>query len=171
VSEGSRHPDDPLPPELGHFFAGLCAGEACFAICWASGSRQRFRCDFVIRMREDEEPMLRELQRRIGVGTLRRHRARGRSHPIVQWRAGSAADCRRLVEIFDRFPLRSRKQRDYEIWREAVLELSRPERDPQRLARLKEELHAGGPPAPYVSSAVRSIRRLAGVLCRETLLQ
>lgn len=130
-----------LPEDWGHFFAGLCAGEACFAISWA-GSRDRFRCDFVIRMREDEEPMLRELHKRIGVGSLRRHRARGRTRPIIQWRATSLADCRRLVAIFDRFPLRSKKQRDYEIWREAVLELSRPQRDAERLAQLKEQLHA-----------------------------
>jgi len=87
---------------------------------------------------------LRRLQEITGVGTLRRHAARGTTRPIVQWRASAVSELRRLVAIFDRYPLRSRKARDYAIWREAVLLLSQPpsRERAERLRRLKAELHA-----------------------------
>lgn len=63
---------------------------------------------------------------RTGVGSLRSTRGRNGNHPIAQWRASSLAHCQRLVRIFDRYPLRAKKARDYEIWREAVVLLSGP---------------------------------------------
>ena len=136
-------PEELPPAQWGHFLAGLCAGEACFAISWTGPDHRSCRCDFIVRMRADEEPLLRRLQSLTGVGTLRRHRARGSSRPVIQWRASALADLLRLVAIFDRYPLRSRKARDYAVWREAVLLLAEPA-SPKRAAKLralKERLH------------------------------
>lgn len=43
------------------------------------------------------------------------------SNPGVVWRLQNMAACLRLMEVLDKYPLRNRKQAEYEIWRTALM--------------------------------------------------
>lgn len=107
-----------IPDDFGHWLAGFADGEGCFYI----GSRQgsRWLCSFRIRLRFDDAPILEEIQARTGLGRLSRIERRGDANPECSWVVHRKRDIQRLVEVFDAFPLRAKKRRDYVIWREAA---------------------------------------------------
>ena len=101
------------------WFSGLVDGEGCFLI----GRVQvpYYEVKFVINMRADDRPMLEEIKNTLGFGRLA-YRQRGKiGHPTVAFEVSKATDLLKLVRLFDEYPLRSRKRRDYEVWRVAVL--------------------------------------------------
>lgn len=93
---------------------------------------------FVIEVRADELPLLQELQAAFG-GTL----YYARTHRSYRWQVQKRGICRELVAYFDRFPLRSKKARDYVLWRRAVTVISeRGSRDLELFA-LRDALMEG----------------------------
>jgi len=108
-----------IPPDLGYYLAGLADGEGCFVI---APTRTGYTCAFVVHMRGDDRPLLERLQRETGLGGLYRGRTRKQpdGHPSARWAIQTTSDCATLVRIFDQYPLRSKKARDFAIWREAV---------------------------------------------------
>ena len=57
------------------------------------------------------------------------------------YRVAGIASCLSMVELFDRYPLRTRKRADYIIWRKAVLERAKAgSADADHLLTLREEL-------------------------------
>jgi hypothetical protein len=136
---------------FGHWLAGFADGEGCFNIA-RNGNGSMF-CQFRIQVRSDDEPILLEIQRRTGLGRLTKvYKNRG-ANPSVIWYVSSKAECLALVELFETYPLRAKKQRDFEIWARAVRSWQtlrqrgpcysgpRPI-DLTLLPALKEELHA-----------------------------
>jgi hypothetical protein len=134
---------------FGHWFAGFVDGEGCFVIFGGSPTaRTDYHCRLVIEVRYDEQPILTEIQRRLGIGSIQRlpHRRAPTSAPLTRWFVRSKADCAALVEVLDRFPLRAKKARDYAVWREAVAVRQRSGRGNMNadvMAALKEELNGG----------------------------
>lgn len=133
-------------PELGYRLAAFTDGEGHFGIV-----RQRkatgtyvYGVVFVIPLRRDDRAILERFQDEVGVGSLydvERHNKWG--NPQSRWVVQNKADCQRLVEIFDEFPLWSKKQRDYAIWREAVLYMQGPRPEGSvPLARWFDEIKA-----------------------------
>lgn len=112
-----------VDPAFGHWLAGLTDGEGCF---WIHRERGGFHYSpqFKIKLRADDRPMLVECQRVLKVGNLYNHPASksgGRnSRPSCSWMVQSRVDTERLAEFFDAYRLRSKKARDYVIWREAI---------------------------------------------------
>ncbi len=107
---------------FGNWLAGFIDGEGCFVVSQNSG-RPGYRCSLVVKLRLDDEPILREIQQRTGIGRLSRHKEREpdrHREATATWRVDSRRDCARMVELLDTFPLRAKKARDYEIWRSAV---------------------------------------------------
>jgi hypothetical protein len=114
-------PDNPsveIDDAFGHWFAGFADGEGCFRI--KTTNQGTYQCRFSIGLRADDAPILREIHGRLGIGILI-HSGRTNIHQ-EQWRleVNSKAHVRRLVDIFDRYPLRAKKAADFAIWREAV---------------------------------------------------
>ena len=107
------------------WFAGFVAGEGCFTITANPGCRQ-FYPRLVIGLRNDDIDILIEIQERLGMGTIYCKTWDSERSETVQpsaaWTVQATAETRRLVEILDAHPLRAKKQRDYEIWRQAVME-------------------------------------------------
>jgi LAGLIDADG endonuclease len=106
-----------------HWLAGFIDGEGCFFI----GQRPELEyrsavfCSFIIGLRGDDRPILVEIQKRTGIGTLSQHRRNSvNGKVVVEWRVTKKDDCKVLVDLLDQFPLRSKKARDFEIWAEAV---------------------------------------------------
>ncbi len=110
-----RHAD-----AFGHWLAGFIAGEGCFRIHKEKGGSY-YACHFTLKLRDDERPVLEEIVERTGIGHLKEDATRsGNSRPCLVWVVQSKAECAKLVAYLDHFPLRARKRRDYEVWRDAV---------------------------------------------------
>lgn len=106
------------------WFSGFVAGEGCFIIHTKVDCRQ-FRTKLQIGLRDDDLDILIEIQERLQMGKIRRYayqHKRVNANPGATWTVVKQADCQKLVEIFQKYPLRAKKQKDFEIWREAVAE-------------------------------------------------
>lgn len=137
---------------FGHWLAGFFDGEASFLIQRRTGPYQyAYMTRMQLLLRDDDAPLLVSVRKRTGVGRLydEKRPAGRKGNPGVKWIVSSKADCAALVLILDRYPLVSKKARDYAIWRRAV-ELCAPARavgpnrhDYSEIARLKQELESG----------------------------
>jgi hypothetical protein len=140
-------------PPTGYWLAGLIDGEGCFRIQKNKSRKSRgpvtYATSFALKLRDDDEPILREIIAHTGVGRFSRDANRtGNSRPCAIWHVDAQRDCAALVELLDRYPLRTRKARDYAVWREAVVYwLSTPRgnrwhgpRDYSRMAELQVDL-------------------------------
>ena len=106
------------------WFAGFVAGEAYFRIHKCRGG-DYFSCHFGVHMRMDERALLNGLMKRTGAGTLSFHgetigKGGLRSNPGVRWVVQSREDCKRIAELLDGIPIYGKKQREYDLWREAL---------------------------------------------------
>jgi hypothetical protein len=136
-----------IDPSFAHWLAGFVDGEGCFTIAYDPPG---YSCWVSIQLRRDDEPVLQEIRDQTGVGAIRRRGSRGSHNPQSTWAVASKKDCLLLVALFDKFPLRAKKRRDYLIWREAVIHWCRvsgryegdKRRDWQKMAEYKESLAA-----------------------------
>lgn len=108
----------------GDWLAGFIDGEGSFNISHHGGNYQP---RFGLKLRDDDSSILKEIQEFIGVGTLRNSKC----SPITskyyspnardQYRLDIiGSDNTKLVEILNNYQLRSKKSRDFVIWKKAV---------------------------------------------------
>lgn len=115
----------------GGFLAGFTAGEGSFCIAKYNhdNSRINYSCRFEISLRDDDRAILEEIQRRLGIGTIYDRPARIRNghntQPQTAFYVCAIDECAELVELFEKYPLRAKKKRDFEIWKQAVAELQK----------------------------------------------
>jgi hypothetical protein len=105
----------------GHALAGFIEAEASFGIRSNNGGRS-WVCHMTLTQRADDADMLVDIARVTGLGRLFRKPAMQTSRPQVCWAVQSKLECRRLVELLERYPLRGRKQREFGVWAAAVTE-------------------------------------------------
>jgi hypothetical protein len=108
-----------IRPDVGAFLAGLLEGEASFHIGKQSRSTNH-RCTMTVAMRSDEESLLQWLADETKLGRIAGRKAAGNSHPQVSWQVTAKADCERLCELMNSYPLRGRQSINYAIWSAAV---------------------------------------------------
>lgn len=102
------------------WFAGFVDGEGCFGIHRGKARYgSAFHPELSIALRADDLAILEQIQAAFG-GGLSISRPPGAA-PLAKVCIGSKRDLPRLVEYFDRFPLRAKKAADYVLWRRAVL--------------------------------------------------
>ena len=107
-----------LESAFGHWLAGLIDGEGSFGI---GRVKDGYGLRLSIQLRDDDCEILREIQLRLGLGSIGRRPGRsGNAKPCCVWTVQSRADVEELVEVLDRYPLRSKKAAHYAIWRQAV---------------------------------------------------
>lgn len=111
-------PED-IDPAFGHWLAGFVDGEAHFMFSMRQGSPE---ARLSIELRSDDHPLLVEVQRTLGIGTIIHHknRARGNQHASDRWHVSALHDCLWLARLFELYPLRSKKARDFEVWSAAI---------------------------------------------------
>lgn len=106
---------------FGHWLAGFVDGEGCFTTDVSRRYRaSRTHAAMRLELRVDDLPILEEVQRRTGLGNITILKPR-KGYEGAVWRVERKSDCLALVALFDRYPLRAKKARDYAIWREFVL--------------------------------------------------
>lgn len=114
------------------WFVGFVDGEGSFQILRKSGTflRSSYRCDFTLRLRDDDRIILEEIQGMLGIGAIYDVPVYPsdipNARPMSRFHVGALNGCVELVKIFERYPLRAKKKRDFSIWRSAVIELQKP---------------------------------------------
>lgn len=106
-----------------HWLAGLLDGEGCFFAKVYPQPDGRLpvtvRCE--IGLRADDRPLLEEIQRVTGLGKIYSRSSRAENWaPVCTWRV-SGRECSKMLDRLDAAPLRSKKQRDYALWRQIVV--------------------------------------------------
>lgn len=110
---------------FGNWLAGLIDGEGCFTLTHVGeypGRPECYGCRFHLKLRDDDYPMLAEVGERTGIGYVEwlPGEAHGRRRAQARWIVLTKLDCQALVALLDVYPLRSKKARDFVVWREAV---------------------------------------------------
>jgi LAGLIDADG endonuclease len=123
----------------GFWLAGLTDGEGCFSLHTSRRRNKRhperrFRnvsFSFKIALRSDDVSTLIEIHRILGVGHVSKwEMKRGtvhvaangkpyRGHPLKAFVVHSRADIASVISFFRRFPLRSKKAKDFDVWAKA----------------------------------------------------
>lgn len=124
------------------WFTGLVDGEGCFEIqnrphpgC-RTGYESRVR--LAIQLRADDHAVLEEIHRTLRIGHLYPTEQKGHN-PTVKWQVADNSACYFvLIPLFDQYPLKSKKHRDYLIWKEAVTILHHEPPNKARLQRLQQ---------------------------------
>jgi hypothetical protein len=106
-------------PREDAWLSGFADGEGYFQLRKQNSCGWRVEPRFRIHLRCDDILILHALQTAFG-GNVRRGR-NGDWNAQAHWLLSSKRDLVGIVDYFDRFPLRAKKAREYEIWREAVL--------------------------------------------------
>lgn len=130
---------------FGHWLAGFVDGEGCFRIHKAKRTTGDtfYSCAFTLKLRDDDRPILDEICVTTNLGSVRAVRPDGNARPLAQWVVQNQIDCLALTQLFDVFPLRAKKARDFEIWKLAVCEWCDDHgkrRDWSRMAELHDDL-------------------------------
>ena len=104
------------------WFSGLVDGEGSFCIDVQNNTRS-IKAYLAINMRADEFEGLRKIQDTLHCGNLvYQHCRKGNRNPAYQYRIEAKSSIGNiLIPLFDRYHLRMKKRRDYEIWRKAAL--------------------------------------------------
>jgi hypothetical protein len=110
-------------PSFGNWLAGFTDGEGCFMASFRNGV---FSARFTIQLRLDDYPTLETIRVNLGTGTLSKKlpskKAKVKANPTCVFSIRSIKDLYGVVvPIFDTYPLRSKKNRDYKIWRQIVI--------------------------------------------------
>ncbi len=124
----AKYPIEPFPADIdrnafGHWLSGFTDGEGNFHLGTHNSSNRSQVCVlFQLRLRADDFVIVRLIQSYFNCGQFNYCKGGGGGKPIASLAiAGSTAARRALIPHFDRFPLRSKKARDYEIWKCGVL--------------------------------------------------
>lgn len=132
---------------FGHWLAGFVDGEGCFYIARLSHRPLGYSPRFSLSVRADDADIVEYAQKWTGLGTTHYYTATTGSR-IIRWVVQSHSDCAALVSLFTEYPLRAKKQRDFQVWSEAVavaaqVKLGRGKDNSeitQKLASLKDRL-------------------------------
>jgi hypothetical protein len=130
---------DKIDPAFGHWLAGFIDGEGCFIL--SPTGHGYFYARFHIKVRDDDADIILQAYEAPGLGNVyyRPHK-NSTSNPAIVWQIQKQSECRQFVKFLERFPLRAKKKRDFEIWKEALGELQQNSRDRPKLRYLNEKL-------------------------------
>ena len=133
-------------PQLGYWLAGLADGEGCFRV--HKHKRGSATCAFQIKLRKDDEAVLEKARRFIGYGSISEESGSGKAQTQKKLVVCDKEGCLRVAYLFLKFPLRSKKLRDFLSWADVVMEwnsMARGNRwhgpgDYTKMLRMKERI-------------------------------
>lgn len=108
-----------IKPTLALRLVGLTEGEGCFYI--AHQGNGNYNCGFTIKMRADDRRLLEHSQAGCGgIGSITEQPRTNGWAPTVSWQVRKKADVGVIRDLFELYPLWSKKSRDFAIWAEAA---------------------------------------------------
>lgn len=130
-----------------HYIVGFVDGEGCFSISLnKNGDRlPEVRLIFEIELREDDEPILHEIQQVLGCGNIYhlRYERYAKWRPHVKLKVSNFADIStKIIPFFQRYPLQAKKRLQFEVFCQ-VAELIKDKRhlSPEGVARIRALRH------------------------------
>jgi hypothetical protein len=106
---------------FGDLLSGFCDGEGCFILSWRRSTKSVTGiAKFVVSLRDDDRPILDEIQAFLGCGTVhaRIHHASKPQSRLSVSRVEQLVDT--VIPTFERYPLRAKKRHDFPVWCEGV---------------------------------------------------
>jgi hypothetical protein len=102
-----------------HYVVGFVDGEGCFCISLnKNGNRlPEVRLMFEIELREDDEPILREIQRVLDCGNIYRleYKRYAKWRPHVKLKVSNFSDIsQKIIPFFQRYPPQAKKRQQFE---------------------------------------------------------
>lgn len=119
-------PDDIDRDAFGNWLSGLVDGEGCFKLVWhrTHGKTKMFEIPgarLEISLRADDYDALEQAWAFWEVGSLIVRPRCDSSYPAARYYTSSAPDLAEvIVPHFERYPLRAKKRRDFQIWKRGV---------------------------------------------------
>lgn len=112
----------------GNWISGFTDGEGCFYLAQRErkqGNKINLSCEcqFQITLRNDDIEVLYDIQHTLGCGGVdqQKRKLNGNSKPCAGYRVNVLRDLvEKIIPHFEEHPLRSKKQRDFNIWKQAV---------------------------------------------------
>ena len=123
-----------ISPEWCAWFSGWLDGEGCFTV-ESKGNRGNALVPVLkVGLRDDDLLLLKQVRHILNCGRVSSFsnesaRILGKqSQDTVRWQVKVISEnCHIIVPILDKYPLRSKKHRDYIIWRELVMRVYQDE--------------------------------------------
>lgn len=144
--------------DFGHYFSGLFDGEGCIVAFHRIRARGKpypeFRLALQVTLRDDDADVIEYVHRNLG-GVVHRMPQRGGICPTISWKMERIKElAEQIVPLLDKYPLRSKKGREYQIWRPLVIE--------RYMATLGGKTQRGGPTAfePDFLDAITAIQTI-----------
>jgi len=110
---------------FGYWLSGFVDGEGCFHARGHIRKSDNAKClvvYFSVKLRADDRPILEAIRGTLGIGHIYEYGEKLSKHPQADYRVHHREELAGvIIPHFDRYPLRSKKGRDYQIWREIVL--------------------------------------------------
>lgn len=122
-----------IPDSFGYWFSGIMDGEGHFAASYKTKEKTigehywgRYTITGIqISLRWDDYEILNYIKSTLGIGNLYKVNQKG-SAPKGMYRIGKTEDLNDLiVPLLEKYPLRSKKAREFPLWRECVGIISR----------------------------------------------
>lgn len=155
--------------DFGNWLAGLIDGEGSFLVEVRKQPSGYFSYDhgLKITLRNDDTPLLILILETTGIGRLNLGRERKQkgghvSKATCHWNVHSNVSCIKLIGLLDKYPLRSKKRRDYLTWREFVLERQKEEPDHEKMVGLAQKLQNDRQYSPPSEEDVAKAREMEG---------
>ena len=108
---------------FGHWFTGFFDGEGCLTV-FSRARRDRYferRVGIQIILRDDDADVIARIKDNLGVGLISRGNYTGRN-PTICYRCEPIKDLAEvIVPLLDKYPLYTKKAREYVIWRQLVI--------------------------------------------------
>ena len=111
-----------IPESFGHWLAGFVDGEGCFyAYTRKTKTYRTCMVGLEIKLRADDLPLLIMIQETLGTGNIVHRKYKPPDKPQVRLRVGKVMDLKKIIiPLFNKYPLLSKKKRDFSIWKRAV---------------------------------------------------
>lgn len=110
--------------EFGYWFSGFFDGEGCLSVFSRPRTDRYFerRLGVQIMLRDDDGHVVDYIKDKIGIGLAYRSPGRFTTNPKATYRCEAIKDLAEVfIPLFDKYPLHTKKGREYAIWRKLVI--------------------------------------------------